>query len=145
MEKKAKILNRFDILEFFSSFFMIENWFRTKKYSCNFLQKSIVKKIQIGSNTILLLEMKIMHICNFLTITFYENLKEYFFVRNQFLIIKKGEKTIVKKKHIWSIICLIGKITITENLPQLYLLNLLIFVKNYMNTFLLKINFNHKK
>ena len=36
--------------------------------------------------------MKIIHICNFLTIDFYENLQEYFFVQNQFLIIKTEEK-----------------------------------------------------
>ena len=36
--------------------------------------------------------MKIIHICNFLTIDFYENLQEYFFVQNQFLIIKNEEK-----------------------------------------------------
>ena len=33
-------------------------------------------------------ELKLLAICNFLTIKFYENLQEYFFVRNQFLIIK---------------------------------------------------------
>ena len=27
-------------------------------------------------------------ICNFLTMTFYENLQEYFFVQNHFLILK---------------------------------------------------------
>ena len=32
-------------------------------------------------------KLKLLAICNFLTIKFYENLHEYFFVRNQFLII----------------------------------------------------------
>jgi len=36
--------------------------------------------------------MKIILICNFLTIDFYENLHEYFFVQNNFLIIKNEEK-----------------------------------------------------
>ena len=45
------------------------------------------------SNIIFLIEMKIIHICNFLTINFYEILHEYFFVRNQFLITKNEEKT----------------------------------------------------
>ena len=29
------------------NFFIVKNWFRTKKYSCKFSQKSIIKKIQI--------------------------------------------------------------------------------------------------
>ena len=33
---------------------MIKNWFRTKKYSCKFSHKSIVKKIQIESIIIML-------------------------------------------------------------------------------------------
>ena len=33
--------------------------------------------------------MKIVYRCNFLTINFYENFQEYFFVQNQILIIKK--------------------------------------------------------
>ena len=37
-------------------------------------------------------EMIIDPICIFLTIDFCENLQEYFFVRNQFLIIKNEEK-----------------------------------------------------
>ena len=36
--------------------------------------------------------MKIIHICNFLTIDFGENLQEYFFVQNQFLIIENELK-----------------------------------------------------
>ena len=56
-----------------------------KKYSCKFSQKSIV-------NHFFLIEMKIIHICNFLDIDCYENLQEYFFVWNQFLIIKIKEK-----------------------------------------------------
>ena len=32
--------------------------------------------------------LKFNPICNFLTINFYENLQEYFFVHNQFLILK---------------------------------------------------------
>ena len=82
------------ILEFFPSFFMIKNWFRTKKHSCKFSKKSIVKKLQIGSNIIFLMGMKIIHTCNFLTMKFYEKLQEYFFVQNQFVIIKKKEKKI---------------------------------------------------
>ena len=74
---------------FFFIIFIIKNWFWTKKYSSKFSQKSIVKKVQIGSNIIFLMGMKIIHICNFLTINFYEKLQEYFYVRNQFLIIKK--------------------------------------------------------
>ena len=85
----AKLLRKFTVLAFFSSFFIIKNWFRRKKYSCKFLQKSIVKKKEIGSNIIFLLDI---HTCNFLTIDFYEYLQEYFFVQNQFLIIKNEEK-----------------------------------------------------
>ena len=77
---------------FLVNFFMIKNWFRTKKYSCKFSQKSIVKKVQIGSTVIFLIEMKIIHIWNFLTINYYENLQKYFFVQKQLLIIKKGKK-----------------------------------------------------
>ena len=77
------------ILEFFPSFFMTKNWFRTKKHSCKFSIKSIVKKLQIGSNIIFLMGMKIIHTCNFLTMKFYEKLQESFFVQNQFVIIKK--------------------------------------------------------
>ena len=69
---------------FFLSFFMITSWFWTKKYLCKFSKKSIVKKLQIGSTIIILMGMKIIHICNFLTMKFYENLHEYFFVQNHF-------------------------------------------------------------
>ena len=41
---------------------------------------------------IIFIEMKIIHICNFLDIDCYENLQEYFFVWNQFLIIKEMKK-----------------------------------------------------
>ena len=47
-------------------------------YNFHLNEKSIIKKIQIGLNTIFVIEMKIIHICNFLTINFYENLNEYF-------------------------------------------------------------------
>ena len=57
-------------------------------YSCKFSQKSIVKKIQIGSNMNFSYGDEFIHMCNFLTINFYENLQEYFFVQKQFLIIK---------------------------------------------------------
>ena len=80
------------ILEFFPSFFMTKNWFRTKKHSCKFSIKSIVKKLQIGSNIIFLMGMKIIHTCNFLTMKFYEKLQESFFVQNQFVIIKNYKK-----------------------------------------------------
>ena len=56
-------------------------------------------KIEIGSNIIFLIEMKIIHISNFLTINFYENLQEYFFVRNKFLTLKKEEKNNKKVKY----------------------------------------------
>ena len=69
--------------------FIIKNWFWTKKYSCKFSQKSIVKKIQIGSNIIFSYGDEFIHMCNFLTINFDKNLQEYFFVQKQFLIIKK--------------------------------------------------------
>ena len=76
---------------------MSKNWFWTKMYSCKFSQKLIVKKIQIiGSNIFFLIEMKIIHICNLLTINFYENWQEYFFVQNQFLFIKNYK---IKKYH----------------------------------------------
>ena len=89
------------ILEFFPSFFMIKNWFRTKKHSCKFSKKSIVKKLQIGSNIIFLMGMKIIHICNFLTMKFYEKLQEYFFVQNQFVIIKKRKKYLHFLNFLW--------------------------------------------
>ena len=59
----------------------VPNFFslQTKKYSCKFSQKSILKKVQIGSIIIFLIEMKIIHICN-LTIDFYENIQEYIFL-----------------------------------------------------------------
>ena len=37
--------------------------------------------------------LKFNPICNFLTINFYENLQEYFFVYNQILTITMKEKT----------------------------------------------------
>jgi len=77
---------------FFLSFFMITSWFWTKKYLCKFSKKSIVKKLQIGSTIIILMGMKIIHICNFLTMEFYENLHEYFFVQNHFVILKNEKK-----------------------------------------------------
>ena len=79
----------------FLIFFMVKNWFQTKKYSCKFSQKLIVKKIKIGvllNSKIESFEFKIDPIYIFLTINFGENLHEYFFVRNQFLIIKNGKK-----------------------------------------------------
>ena len=63
------------ILEFYPSFFMIKNWFQTKKHSCKFSKKLIVKKLQIGSNIIFILGMKIIHTCNFLIMKFYEKLQ----------------------------------------------------------------------
>ena len=73
------------------------------QHSCKFSQKLIVKKIQIiGSNVIFLIEMKIIHMCNFLTINFYENWQKYFFVQNQFLLIKNGK---VNKYHQYWQIC----------------------------------------
>ena len=45
-EKEKRVIFK-NILIYFS-FFMIKNWFRTKKYSCIFSQKLIVEKIQIG-------------------------------------------------------------------------------------------------
>ena len=87
------------ILEFFPSFFMTKNWFRTKKHSCKFSIKSIVKKLQIGSNIIFLMGMKIIHTCNFLTMKFYEKLQESFFVQNQFVIIKNYKKWKKKFQH----------------------------------------------
>ena len=72
---------------------MITNLFQTKKYSCKFSKKLIVKKIQIvGSNIILLIEMELIHVCNFLTINFYENSQEYFFVQNQILNMKNEKE-----------------------------------------------------
>ena len=59
---------------------------------CKFSKKSIVKKLQIGSTIIILMGMKIIHICNFLTMKFYENLHEYFFVQNHFVILKNEKK-----------------------------------------------------
>ena len=43
-----------------------------------------VTKIQIGSNIIFLMGMKIIHICNFLTMKLCEKLQEHFFAQNQF-------------------------------------------------------------
>ena len=51
MKKNAKILNLWNVLAFFLIVFMIKIWFQTKKHSCNFSQKSIVIKIQIGSKS----------------------------------------------------------------------------------------------
>ena len=42
---------------------------------------------------IFLIEVKYKHICIFLSIDFHENLQECFFVRNEFLIIKKGTQS----------------------------------------------------
>ena len=71
---------------------MIKNCLQTKKYSFKISQKSIVKKIQIGSNMIFSYGDESIHMCNVLTINFYENLQEYFFVQKQFLIIKNKNK-----------------------------------------------------
>ena len=71
-------------LEWTPKFFMIKNWFRTKKYSCKFSWKLIVKKLH---TCIIFISMRKM-ICISIIINFCENLQEYFFVRNQFLIIK---------------------------------------------------------
>ena len=49
-------------------------------------------KIHIGSNIIFRVSEQYYTLCNFLTIDFDENLHEYFFVRNQFLIIKNELK-----------------------------------------------------
>ena len=46
-------------------------------------------KIHIGSNIIFRVSEQYYALYNFLTIDFGENLQEYFFVQNQFLIIKK--------------------------------------------------------
>ena len=46
-------------------------------------------KIHIGSNIIFRVSEQYYTLCNFLTIDFGENLQEYFFAWNQFLIIKK--------------------------------------------------------
>ena len=43
-------LTKVFVLESCASFFMIKSWFWTKKYSCKFPQKLIVKKLYIGSN-----------------------------------------------------------------------------------------------
>ena len=52
MKKNAKISNLWNVLAFFLIVFMIKIWFQTKKHSCNFSQKSIVIKIQIGSKSL---------------------------------------------------------------------------------------------
>ena len=63
---------------------------------CKFSQKSIVKKIQIvESNTIFSLRWNLYNnipAYNFLTINFYENSQEYFFVQNQILNIKNEKE-----------------------------------------------------
>ena len=51
-------------------------------------------KIHIGSIIIFRVSEQYYTLCNFLTIDFGENLQEYFFVQNQFLIIKNEEKMI---------------------------------------------------
>ena len=56
----AKIFNLWNILAFFLIVFMIKNWFQTKKYLCKFSQKSIVKKIQIGSKAPKFISLKII-------------------------------------------------------------------------------------
>ena len=72
---------------------MDKNDFRTKKDSCKFSHKCIVKKIQIGSDLLYSHFAELLTItCIFLTINFYENLQEYFFVRNQFLTIEKNRE-----------------------------------------------------
>ena len=53
--------------------------------------------VNFQGNIIFFIEVKIIHICNFLTIDFYKNLHEYFFVCNQFLI----------KINIYIFICLL--------------------------------------
>ena len=45
-------------------------------------------KIHIGTNIIFRVSEQYYTLCNFLTIDFGENLHEYFFARNPFLIIK---------------------------------------------------------
>ena len=42
--------------------------------------------VNFQGNIIFFIEVKRIHICNFLTIDFYKKLQEYFFVCNQFLI-----------------------------------------------------------
>ena len=67
---------------FFFIIYIIKKWFWTKKYSCKFSQKSIVQKIQIGSNRFFSYGDEFIYMNNFLTINFYKNLQEYFFVQN---------------------------------------------------------------
>ena len=53
-------------------------------------------KIHMGSNIIFRVSEQYYMLCNFLTIDFGENLQEYFFVQNQFLIIKMNKKNYIK-------------------------------------------------
>ena len=83
--EKLQILKSL-LLDIFISLiiFMIKNWFQTKQYSCQFLNKLIVKKIQkvviIQLNEKIYTFHKVNPICIFWT-------KYIFCVRNRFLII----------------------------------------------------------
>ena len=102
-----------EFLEFFRgtglslNFFLHSLWLKTdseqKIIPVNLKKKSIVKKLQIGSNIIFLMGMKIIHICNFLTMKFYEKLHKCFFVQNQFLIIKNEGKNSKITRYLWKI------------------------------------------
>ena len=93
-------------------------------YSCKFSQKSVVNKLQIGSSIIFLKGMKIIHICNFLTIIFYENLQEYFFfIQNQFLIMKNEKKTKILNNEfsIWPTAAILKKHVCTGGIAWFFL------------------------
>ena len=99
-----KIFNIFDarsqvnysIFFYFYGWSLNKIWFRAKKYSCKFFLKSIFKKIKKWYFIIMLSSPKIDTSCISLTINFYENLHEYFFARNWFLLRIRPKKIKIK-------------------------------------------------